>query len=59
MTDPPVDHEAIEEAFAPAQQIIDRLPEGFARERATDNLKVAEQYVHQFREKIRPAPEGD
>lgn len=59
MSDEPIiDHQTIAEAFQPAQQLIDRLPDGFERRRATDNLKISEDYVHGAREKIRPEPAG-
>lgn len=58
MNDDAVTHEQIEHAFKPAADLIARLPtegmDGYAGKRAAEALRVAEDYVHQHREKLQP-----
>lgn len=53
-------HEAISEAFAPARELISRLPtegmDGYAGRRAANHLDIVEKYVRDHREQLRPAP---
>lgn len=52
-------HQEIEDAFRWANEITGRLPESIETNRAKANLKIAEDYVHQARERVKsePAPE--
>lgn len=55
VTDARPSHQTIEEAFKPAREMIDRLPdESFQARRAKANLDAAEEYAHDFRDTMRP-----
>ena len=45
------DHEGIEQAFKPARDLADLMQDATMKRRAEENLKVAEDYVHQDRER--------
>jgi hypothetical protein len=51
-------NEAIEAAFKPAREMLDKLPEqATASERARVNLDTAERYAHEIRDKMPRPPE--
>jgi hypothetical protein len=58
MTDPRPSHQRIEEAFKPAREMLDTLPEQTSSsDRARANLDTAEQYCHEIRDRMSRPPE--
>lgn len=55
MTDskPLPDHQTIEDAFAPAKDVLKRLPETTESKRAADHLKMAQDYAHETRDRTK------
>jgi hypothetical protein len=47
------DYQRIEEAYQGVTEIIQRLPESTESRRATDHLKLAEDYTYQARERAK------
>lgn len=45
-------HQAIEEAFKPASEMLERLPENTESRSAKRNLKTAEEYAHEVRDRM-------
>jgi hypothetical protein len=56
--DPHPSHQRIEEAFRPAREMLEKLPEqATTSERARVNLDAAERYAHEIRDKMPRPPE--
>jgi hypothetical protein len=53
MTDVP-QYQQIEDAYKGVADVIDKLPESSVARRATDHLKLAEDYTYQARERVKP-----
>jgi hypothetical protein len=62
MSDPRPTNEHIEKCFQPARDVLERLEkqagESTESERAKVNLKTAEEYCHEIRDRMRPPPEA-
>lgn len=54
MTDTPLTHETIENAFKPAAEVIARLPDTTESREARRLVDVAEKLTHEARERVRP-----
>jgi hypothetical protein len=57
IVDPRPTHQVIEEAFKPAQKILERLSDGIERREADRLVRAAEQVAHVARDRMRLPPE--
>lgn len=54
MSEKPISYQEIEDAYRGVSEVIDKLPASTDTRRATDHLKLAEDYTYRARERVKP-----